>query len=247
MPNPASNIEQELQQKIEKMASIIADDIAKQKPPDPLINQDQLKSKIKEDIKEQLTQFFERLIAGMNEVVETVQIISKIDKEILSDQVDNEMENLQDLFKRLADSMHEGEPPNEASGLSTNTIRAFNRAAAFLYENQHFDKSAAVYALLAFIDPNEMAYWIGYGNSEYFNMNFYAALRAYAMAAEVNPQDPHSHLYSSHCFHMLGQQTLALDSVDKALNIIKENPSLKEWEVKADQLKVYYKENPKKQ
>src|SRR5262249_30936875 len=105
-----------------------------------------------------------------------------------------------------------------------------------------YDQSSAVYGFLAFIDPSEPVYWMGMGNSEYFCQRFDKALKAYEVVAELDPDNLHCHFYSSHCHQELNHIDDAIESVEKANEVIKRNPGLKEWQEQANVLKAYFNE-----
>lgn len=227
-------LDQEIEQKIEQLAKETAKKIAHESPPTPFRTQEQTQTLIKLEISDLYKRFFTKLQSGIRELSDLMQLPFQIDQ-------------LWQVFENIAEYEIQGKTPKDVCGLTDNQMEAFNSAATSLYEEQHYDKSASVYLLLSFLDGCQPAFWLGFGNSEYYNKNYETALRAYEMAALVNPSDFQCHLYASHCHHKLDQLDEALKSVDKALTIIVHQPAYKQWQKQAEGLKVFLKQVSRKE
>lgn len=246
MEKKTTILDEETKQHIQEMSKTMAEKMAEDAPPDPLHPKELLKKQLQIEMQTKITEFFERFVIGVKELVFNLIKLSENEPELYSDEIVAQMDKLGEGLESLGENPDETRSPREVCGLTNDTMKAFNRAVADLYENKQYEKSSAVYSFLSFLDPDEPAYWLGYGNSEYFCKRYENALRAYESAAIMDPGDPHCHLYSAHCHNELNQVDLALESVDKALEIIKKDPAMKEWEEPAEQLKLYLGDMAKK-
>lgn len=230
-----TNLDPAIQARIDQLASTTAGNEVSNLPPNPLTPTTYLQSKVEAQIKQQFNRFLKRIQLGLQELYTTLNLLRETSN-------DSAYEEALSHFKRLEDApeVKGRRTPKESYGLSKATMETFNKAAAFLYENKEYEKAVGAYTFLSYLDPNEAAFWLGLGNSEYYCRSYEAALVAYEAAAEVNPDDPQHFLFSSHCYDELGQLEKAIKCCDQALALIASKPHLIDWREKAANLKSYY-------
>lgn len=230
-----SNLDPALQARIDQLAVTAAGHEISAAPPNPLTPTSYLQSKVEAQIKQQFNRFLKRIQIGLQELFVTLNRLHESSH-------DPAFEEALSHFKQLEDvpEVKGRRTPKESYGLSSATMETFNKAAAFLYESKDYEKAVGVYTFLSYLDPNEAAFWLGLGNSEYYCRSYEAALVAYEAAAEVNPDDPQHFLFSSHCYDELGQIEKAIKCCDQALVLIASRPNLIDWREKAANLKSYY-------
>lgn len=239
MDNPAF-LDEETKQELSQMAEEFADSEASNVPPDPLHPQSLVKLQIKDKFEKQITEFYESVLGGLVELVNTVHELSEKDPQVNAEEIMKQIPLLKEGIAKLSEDLTVNKSLRELSGISQDTMSVFNKAAAYLYEAKLWDRAAKVYAFLTFIEPNELAFAMGLGNCEYFSKKFENALHAYAKVAKINPQDPHCHFYSAHCHHELNDIDKACDEANQALTIIKHDNALKEWQPQAEELKLFF-------
>lgn len=230
-----TNLDPAIQQRIDQLASSAAGREVSDAPPNPLTPTNYLQSKVEAQIKQQFNRFLKRIQIGLQELFNTLNYLNEIHQESAFAEALGHFKQLED-----APEVKGRRTPRESYGLSKSTMEAFNRAAGHLYENKEYEKAVGVYTFLSYLDPNEAAFWLGLGNSEYYCHCYEAALVAYEAAAEVDPDDPQHYLFSSHCYDELGQNAKAVKCCDQALTLIASRPNLIDWREKAANLKSYY-------
>ncbi|MCE5316391.1 MAG: tetratricopeptide repeat protein [Parachlamydia sp.] len=230
-------------QKIHEMSETIATQLVDDTPPDPMQPKDFVKNKLQIDTENQIKRFFEQLAFGAQELMRSILHLKETEPELYTEQLEAQMEQLGEGLVAVADNPDETRSPRQLCAISDETMHVFNRAAEELYVHQEYDKSAAVYSFLAFIEPNETGYWIGCGNSDYFVKNYDRALESYESAIELAPKVPDFYFYCAHCYKELGQVSKSLELIDQALQIIDQDLALKERREQAEQLKQYFSEN----
>lgn len=246
MDKKVSNLDPDTQRHIEEMAIAVAERQAAEAPPDPLHPKELIRRRVQAEVQQQITEFFENFVKGLKELVTTLNELSQEDPKYYSEDVIAQLDKLSEGLTLLGENPEDNRSPREVAGITQDTMIIFNKAAAHLYEKKEYDKSSAVYSFLAFIDPGEPAYWMGSGNSEYFQQHYDKALANYKTVGEIDPQDPHCHFYSAHCYHELNENDKAIESANSAIEVIKRNPSLKEWLEQAEGLKEFLKETQHK-
>lgn len=225
---------------IEEIANTVAENLINDIPPDPLKPKNFAKNKMKSELEEQLIDFFEINLKGLKELIETLKTLAANDSTIQLDSIFNQLENLSASMTALSSSPDETRSLKDIAQLDEETMNRFNQAAAFLYQNKEYDKSSAVYAFLSLIDSNEPAFYLGWGNSEYFLENYNQAIKVYESLSTLDPGNPHSYFYAAHCYHALNQKIQALRCVDQALDVIKRDPALAQLKDQAEALKDYF-------
>lgn len=227
---------------IHEMAESIAIRLADDAPPDPLHPKELLKKQIQIDMQTTITQFFETFVVGIKELLTTLARLSVMEPELFSDEISAQFDKIGDGISKLSENPDDTKSLREMSGITNETIKAFNRAVSDLYEKKQYDKASAVYSFLTFLDPNEPAYWLGLGNSEFFQKNYEKALSAYSSVISLNTQNPVAQFYSAHCYLAMDQTDKAIEMADQALEVIKNIPSSaeqKEQKEQAEQFKIY--------
>lgn len=246
MTQKTKYLTEDTQQQIADIADKIAEREANEAPPDPLKSKKMIKMKIKTDLVERMTNYFDHVVKGALLLSATLQEMKKEDPQCYSKEIEDQLDKISDIFANMSDNPEETRSPREIAALPNTTMEIFNKAAAKLYQNKEYDNASAVYEFLQLIDPWEPAFWLGDGHSHYFSRHYDKALEAYLFVAELNPEDPHSHFYASHCYHELNQLDLALQSAQAALEIAKRHPEMKAWADQANALKVFFNEMLKK-
>jgi tetratricopeptide (TPR) repeat protein len=242
--NKSYILNEDIQHNIKLIAEAQAHKLAEDTIPDPLLPNNQRELQMQAEVERELTLFFEKFLTGLNELMITLMNLGKEEPELYSEKMVEQLDLMMQGLSSMGDNTAEVRPPREKCGLTTETMQSFNRAVSFLYDSKNYEKSSAVYFFLTFLDPNELAYWIGYGNSEFFLRRYQKALEAYHIASLVDPADPHCHFYSAHCHHELNDLKGAIDSCDKAINALNSShekiPHTNEWMNQAQQLKVFF-------
>jgi len=230
-----SNLDPAIQTRIDQLATNAAGNEISTVLPNPLTPTNFLQSKVEAQIKQQFNRFLKRIQIGLQELFVTLSHLYESNK-------DGAFAEALTHFKQLEEvpEVKGRRTPRESYGLSKSTMETFNNAAGYLYENKEYEKAVGVYTFLSYLDPNEAAFWLGLGNSEYYCRSYEAALVAYEAASEVNSGDPQHFLFSSHCYDELGQIEKAVKCCDQALALIASRPNLIDWREKAANLKSYY-------
>lgn len=240
MENLPSQLDEENLQKIHEMSETIATQLVEDIPPDPLHPKEMQKEKIQLTTEQNIKEFFEFFATGARELMVALLHLRETEPDLFPEQFDAQLEQLGEGLGNMGINPEETKSPRELCGITNETMQVFNRAAADLYVNQEYDKSAAVYSFLTFIEPYEPAYWIGYGNSEYFLKDYGKALNQYESAIELAPNVPDFYFYSAHCYKELGQVNKSIEIMDQVIQVIDKEPSIKHRKEQAELLKQYF-------
>lgn len=187
----------------------------------PLISRDFTKKRIQIDTEKTIIEFYETFSKGLEELI--LQLINS----------GNFTDEVIDIFQKIPASLKlsklESKTPREICEINDEKMNLFNQAAVSLYESKNYENSSAVYAFLSFFDPKEIAYFIGWGNSEFFRKNYEQALKVYQKVNELIPKCIEAYLYACHCNIALGRVNDAKECLEQALEMIQQNPELETW------------------
>lgn len=230
-----TNIDPQISQEIDKIAQSVAGSEAGHSMPDPLQPTQFLQSKIEAQIKLQFNRFLKKIQTGLQDLFATLQHLAQQDTQC-------PYQAILDQCKEFKPASEPGtlKSPRDEFGFDDKAMKAFNQAAAYLYEQKEFEKLIGVYTLLSYLEPEDQAYWLGLGNAEYFCRHYESALLAYEAAIEADPKNPDSYLFASHCYEQLGQLDRAIELCDEALGVIASNPAMVNCREKAANLKSMY-------
>jgi tetratricopeptide (TPR) repeat protein len=121
----------------------------------------------------------------------------------------------------------------EAAGVQSHfhvtdsVFEAIHAAAIGLYNQKHYKEAAAAFTVLTLLNPALPECWLGLGHAEYYASRYTAALIAYAMAVCADPANPYPHLWGAQCYAALKQYSLAINSLDLALLVMKNDQKLR--------------------
>lgn len=89
-------------------------------------------------------------------------------------------------------------PPQEMDRLYKEAYRA--------YQAEDYEASSTLFRRLVLLNPFDPSYWMGLAASLQLLSSFEEALRAYALVALLDPENPSPHLHASECYHDLGDE-----------------------------------------
>jgi len=198
------------------------------------------RDKVAKDFSSTIHPIVQRMQKGMSQILEFLTSPATHDPFLFSEEVTQQLCQIAAIASVMADNPKEyllllarDKSLQEIFGLTDETMEKLYQAAKFIYEQQHYQESAAAFSVLSVISPFNHTFWIGYGNSEYFCQNYQSALIAYAMACQANPQDPLCHFFSAHCYEALRQKDHAINSLELAILTIQDNQEYATWKQKA--------------
>lgn len=196
--------------------------------------------KLTKDLSSSIHPIVQRMQKGMSQILEFLTSPATHDPFLFSEEVTQQLCQIAAIASVMSDNPKEylillarDKSLQEIFGLTDETMEKLYQAAKFIYEQQHYQESAAAFSVLSVISPFNHTFWVGYGNSEYFCQNYQAALIAYAMAAQANPHDPMCHFFSAHCYEALRQKDHAINSLELAILTIQDNQAFASWKQKA--------------
>lgn len=227
-----STLDSTIQQKIDQLAQEISEEMLKQLPPDNISPPSQKTAIAKQEIRDAMTLFFEKLQMSLQHLNQILPTIDTAESGL-------SLDLLWEAFDKAAALAATGRFPKDFCRLSDDQMASFNSAAARYYEGSDYPKAASVYLLLTFLDPRQFAFWQGLGNSEYFNGNDLSALRAYQKVLELNPSDIATYLYCANCHRRLKNQDKAVLCINQALATVEANRDLQQWKKPAEELKLF--------
>lgn len=98
--------------------------------------------------------------------------------------------------------------------------------AYVFYEKGHYEESSQIFSLLTCVSTANPTYWMGLGASLQMLKRYEEAIDAYAAAAvlEDSDSDPFPHLHAAECFYSLKINEKALQALESAEIIAKNEP-----------------------
>lgn len=120
--------------------------------------------------------------------------------------------------KQLQKEISEGKTWQDIMGFSESTMHKFYDAACRLYQRQEYDAASDAFTFLTTLNPCTYNYWLGLGMSEHLNQEYFCALIAYDMAAQVDPKNPLPDYHSASCHMNLHDHQNALVSLEMVLS-----------------------------
>lgn len=211
-------------------AAILMAEEESKKPNQPLSKNAQ-KERFEKQLEGELMLFKRRMEDGAFWIVQTLHDLAEKDREMFSEEVIQDLgclvglsdiiENKQELFYT---QMMQEKCFQEIAGVSDSSLEKMYQAAKSLYEQKNFSHSADAFGFLTILNPNRHAFWLGLANSEFYNQNYEPALFAYAFSSQVNPNDPFTHLFSCRCYEAIGEIANAVNALELALIVIKDQP-----------------------
>ncbi|MCE5317172.1 MAG: hypothetical protein LLG04_07400 [Parachlamydia sp.] len=210
----------------------------------PLISRDSQKQKIAYEMESELRSFATRIADGLKEIDRMADKLAIYEPKIFTPEVVLALKKLcqgkTDLQQAAIRSLFEKDqkqPIRELVGIDQAVVKALYRSGAELYNSKSFNEASAAFTVVTLMEVPAYDAWIGLGNSEFYCQRYQSALIAYAMAAWSNPKNPMPHIYSSHCYEALKQYENALNSLDIAQQVIKNNPVYSAWGKQTEELK----------
>ncbi len=203
---------------------------------------------IHKDVRKGLGVIFDKIKNGMHHLLHFLIELSKEDPHILSDQTKSDLCQMAAIASVMSDHPQEycyilenNKTLQGIFGLTDETLQNLYKAAKYIYEHQHYLEAASSFAVLTLVNPNHHDFWEGLGNSEYFCNNYEAALMSYAMAIQVNPENPMYHMYSARCYEKISDFSNAINALDLCLMVIKQKPEFEKWQQKVIEYKTELK------
>ena len=148
----------------------------------------------------------EEMLAGLKKLAEYNQVVEKVfEKQV--HQLEQTADTLQELF-----------------GISDVVFEHFYQSGVRYDETGYFSEARDIFYCLSVLSPLRFTVWLSLGLVEKQLLAHSDALRAFAMAAILDPHAVLPHIYSSACYVAMHQTDLAETTLEYALDLIKEHP-----------------------
>jgi type III secretion system low calcium response chaperone LcrH/SycD len=234
----------EIKDKIESLSAFMSSALLEKMPyePNPLISRESHRKKIQFEVEEDLGTFVARIASGLQEIDSIKERLAPFEPQIFTPEVLSAIARLcredVELQQLALESLRNSKILiKEQMGINDEVLRAMYRASVEIYHERRYSEAAAAFSILTLMDLPQHDAWIGLGNAEFYSHRYQSALIAYAMAARANPGNPMSHFYSANCYEALKQYDYAINSLEIAQFVLKDNPRYSGWEQKANESK----------
>jgi type III secretion system low calcium response chaperone LcrH/SycD len=240
----AKELWDKLNESIEKVAETLAYLATQQMAEKHPQASKQEQESIKKNFSHTLQPIAKRMESGMIKILDLLTGAGGHDLDLFSDEVSEQLCQIAAVASVLAEHPQEylmllanDKTLRDVFGITPETLETFYQASKHLYEQQHYSEAAAAFSVLSVINPDNHIFWLGLGNSEYFSHNYEAALVAYAMTAQANPNDPLCHFFSARCYEAMKQKDLAINALELAIIAIGDNTEHAVWKQRAEEHK----------
>lgn len=241
----------EVEDKISELSARLSEELVDELPnePNPLVSKQSQKQKAQYEVASDLRYFAERIATGLKEIDQIKDKLAPFEPHVFTPEVleaihalCREEKGLQTVALESLQDKQQKKAIKDILGISAQVVRALYRSGAEIYNEKRYQEAAAAFTVITLMEIPAHDAWIALGNSEYYCQHYQSALIAYAMAAWSDPSNPVSHFYSAHCYEALREYDNAINAVDIALFVLKDNPKYSDWEKKAKDLKQRLKQ-----
>ncbi len=188
-------------------------------PPSSLETKDQQLKRLHSQLKHSLAQYedcFKNAGRLLNAAGFTLPVV---DEELTADSEEADIEESEEIL-----------PPEslqELLGLEDEQMDQILKIAVSHYSSDDFQNARDLFILLTTLDPSKSNYWMGLGMAEQMSQHYDMAGMAYAMAADLNTDDPSILLYSANCLRLMDKLSDALALLDALIEGIGDDA---EWQ-----------------
>jgi len=110
---------------------------------------------------------------------------------------------------------------NKSASLSKNTCEDLYSIGYHYYKNGKYSEAAGCFSLLVIADSNSSKYWMSFGASQMMMGNYQEALTSFALASEIDVQNPQPHFNAAECFFALNRKEEGLQALKNAEKLAK--------------------------
>ena len=252
-PHSQNQMAKNLEAGFTELANVLAEVLVEQESPSSkMVPKEAQKAKLAHELQKEFVTLKRRLDNGGRWLGSGLEMAVKAHPEIHLNEVSDDLMKLVYFLDELpanvallSQGAEQDHSLQEIIGMSDASLEALYKATKHLYEHQQYQEAADCFGVLTMLNPKHALFWIGFGNSEYFCNHFEAALIAYAMAVQADPDDVSPHLYSARCYEQLHQFDNAVNALDIALFVIqddKEAHAMRE-QIKGEKVRLQHKIN----
>ncbi|KIA76085.1 Type III secretion specific chlamydia chaperone 2 [Parachlamydia acanthamoebae] len=138
--------------------------------------------------------------------------LDKLGSEITKEQRKSYEDVLNKIFK-------DGQSPQQAMGLSDETLEAFYGYAYNLYGSGNYLDAQRIFQFLINLDASRSKYALGLAASMHMQKNYQAAIEAYMLAAFYDQENPVPFFHIADCYIKLDNPYGALLALDDAIRL----------------------------
>lgn len=207
-----------------KTAHSIAESIVKD-PNSSHVNKDELRNTLEQCI--QSKEERERIDRGFGYIVKYMDSrLSPIEIHEIKENWSHGLDRFFKLFEQKNQLKEVSQPSSllEIMEISDSNFEKFYASGVYYYEAKMFQEASDVFFVLAFLSNARHHVWISFGLSEYQCGRLEEALKAFAMAAITNINDPLPYLYSAQCCIEMANKVEAELYIQIAEEKIKQDP-----------------------
>ena len=130
-----------------------------------------------------------------------------------------------DKFNKILDNITTKKmPPKEALGIGDDKIENVYAHAYQLYNSGKYTEAGYLFRLLMVLEPTEVKHYIGLAATMHMQKEFENAVRVYAIAGIVDPDNPIPYFHASDCYIQMRDKASAIIMLDMAVQKSKNKP-----------------------
>lgn len=217
----------ELDQKYQAVALELAQKKAEEEAfkPNQLLSKDALVKRFQQQLQEEYTSYRKQLATGVLSLVRALCELASEMPNLLTEEIVAGLHRIAGLSNQIAKDGGELSREltlQEIANVDDAVLDILYQGAKRLYVQKLFEEAAYAFQFLTSLDPKNYVFWQGLANAEFQLGHYKAALDAYLLLTEANPDDPNSFRSLSRCYEELGNISQALDAIDHALFAVAE-------------------------
>ncbi|MBS0634447.1 MAG: hypothetical protein JSR37_03175 [Verrucomicrobia bacterium] len=196
-----------------------------------MLSQNLLQERYENELKQEFASFRKQLKNGASKIVETLRALSVKNPLLFADDVMSAFRGLSKLSldQAFTEKISQGISLQELANVSDETIDKLYQGAKSLYENASYEDAGDAFLFLSNLNPKKYVFWLGLANARYFLKRYDEAVKAYTNACDTNPSDLTCVRLASRSWAMLGETGKALDVLDRALLVSRQNQEFSNW------------------
>lgn len=196
-----------------------------------VLSQSLLQERYENELKQEFASFRKQLKNGASKIAEALRALSVQNPLLFADDVVSAFRSLSELSldQAFTEKISQAISLQELANVSDETVDKLYQGAKSLYENASYEDAGDAFLFLSNLNPKKYAFWLGLANARYFLKRYEEAVKAYTNAYATNPSDLTCLRLASRSWAMLGETDKALDLLDRALLVSRQQQEFSNW------------------
>jgi type III secretion system low calcium response chaperone LcrH/SycD len=123
------------------------------------------------------------------------------------------------LMTFISEKCLKNEVMQKALKITNDEMEDIYREAYQAYHADQFEAASALFRWLSLFNPFVLKYWMGFAASSQLLKKYEEALKAYSVAAVLDPENPYPHFHAFECYQSLENEMEASKALEDAYRV----------------------------